>query len=310
MDANPEIVVTPDGAPSEPAAMASPRRAPAGYELVDCGEGRRLERFGPHLLDRPAPATAELPLADPSAWRRADARYLRAAGGRGHWEGHGLEDGWPVAVDDLVLECRPLPTGGVGLFPEHAPVWRWARRAAERRPGLRLLNLFAHTGALTLAAAAGGARVAHVDAARSAVAWARANAAASGLADRPIRWLVDDAEGFVARELRRGSRYDAIVLDPPSYGHGPGGSAWRLEERLPDLLRGVVALGGLRPDLLVVTAHTPGYDADRLRRTLLEAFPPTERRTGQVDAGPLELRAASGAVLPSGAYARWRGPKG
>lgn len=288
--------------------METPRGiAPGDVALVDCGSGRRLDRFGPYLLDRPAPAAERIVRADPASWRGADARFERGPGGSGRWEGWGGQaQPWSVEIEGLTLECRATDTGQVGLFLEHLPAWRWVRRyaATAGRP-VRLLNLFAYTGGLTLAAAAAGAEVVHVDASRSAVAWARRNAELSALADRPVRWIVDDTEAFVARELRRGNRYDAVVLDPPSYGHAPDRSAWRLEERLPDLLRACVAVTGGAPGLLVVTAHTPGFDAETLGRVLLEAFAPDAARRGRLDAGPLELRAESGATLPAGAFARW-----
>lgn len=273
-------------------------------ELLDCGDGRRLERYGALVLDRPAPAVAGVAPLDPGAWRRADARYDRGAG----WEGRrATAEPWEVRFEGLALECRLTETGGVGLFPEHRPVIGWIVRRAEAQPGLRLLNLFAHTGALTLAAARAGAKVTHLDGSRTAVAWARGNAARTGLGESPVRWLVDDAEGFVARELRRGRRYDGIALDPPSYGHGPGRERWRLEERLVDLLRSCAAL--LEPagrTFLVVTAHTPGWDGARLGTTLLEAIGPEARKRGDLETGALSLTAASGAILPAGASARWR----
>lgn len=272
--------------------------------LVDCGEGRRLERLGSRLVDRPAPAVADFAQRDPSAWVAADLRYDRADG----WTGRAGLDPWTVTIDDLTLELRPAERGQVGLFPESVPLWRWASRRAAAQPGLRLLNLFAYTGGLTLAAAAAGANVAHVDASRTAVAWARANAARSGLEGAPIRWLVDDADAFVAREVRRGRRYDAIALDPPTYGHGPGRDAWRIEERLGPLLRGCAALLDDGPGFLLVSAHTPGWDPVRLGAELLEAFSPDRRRTARLESGVLGLDAVSGAYLPAGAYARWRRP--
>lgn len=275
--------------------------------LLDCGDGRRLDRFGGVVLDRPAPAVeGETPL-DPPAWRRAVARYERGGG----WYGRSVpEEPWIVGVEGLRLELRLTDTGQVGLFPEHVPLWRWVARRAEARSGLRLLNLFAYTGGLTLAAARAGASVTHVDGSRTAVAWARRNAELSGLADAPVRWIADDAAVFVARELRRGRRYDGVVLDPPSYGHGGRGGVWRLEERLPDLLRSCSALLEDGSGFLVLTAHTPGWDGARLGTSLLEAFPPEVRRRGALETGALSLDAVSGAILPAGAFARIRPDRG
>jgi 23S rRNA (cytosine1962-C5)-methyltransferase len=177
--------------------------------------------------------------------------------------------------------------------------------AAGRDDAPAILNLFGHTGGATLAAASAGASVVHVDASRIAVAWARRNAQLSGLADSPIRWLVEDVEAFVARELRRDRAYLGVILDPPTYGHGPRREQWRLEERLPDLLRACASLLAGHPAFVLLTAHTPGFGPDRLREELALAMPPDELRRGRLQAGTLELVAESGAVLPSGAYARW-----
>lgn len=278
--------------------------------LVDRGDGRRLDRLGPYLVDRPAPAADRLTKADPLAWDTADARYERAPGRAGRWDPADIPgERWEAVVEGLVLELRLTETGGVGLFPEQVPMWRWAhRRLASHSPRTEppaLLNLFAHTGGLTLAAARAGAAVVHVDASRTAVAWARRNAELSGLDDAPIRWIVDDVEAFVRRELRRGRRYDAVALDPPSYGHGPRGEPWRLEDRLSDLLAASIAVTTGRRTLVLVTAHTPGVDGERLGRELAAVLPPEERGRGLLETGALEERAVAGGVLPGGAFARW-----
>ncbi|HXG26550.1 MAG TPA: class I SAM-dependent methyltransferase, partial [Candidatus Binatia bacterium] len=211
------------------------RGEPGGYELLDAGDGRRLERFGRRVVDRPAPAALEA-RRDFHAWRASDLRFDP---GRG-WTAAGKpvepagDEPWVLVVDGLRLELRPTDSGGLGLYPEHAANLAWVADRVRERVAARsatgeardagsvdppaVLHLFAHTGLLTLAAARAGAAVAHVDAARGAVEWARRNAALSGLEDRPVRWLVDDAAAFVAREARRGRRYDGIVLDPPSFG--------------------------------------------------------------------------------------------
>ena len=270
-----------------------------GYELLDAGDGRRLERFGALIVDRPA-ADADEPARDPDAWRSADLEFVR---GRGWAAASGdVPASWQVDDGDLRFELRPTPTGQVGLFPEQSPNRAWVRDAiAGMPPGAAVLNLFAYTGAASLSAAAAGASVTHVDGSRPAVGWARRNAELSGLADRPIRWIVDDVEAFVGREGRRGRRYDAVVLDPPSYGHGAGGRTWRLEERLPGLLALCAGLTGDRPAFVVLTAHTPGFGPDRLGDELAAAF---RRRAADADVGTLGLRARSGAHLRLGAYAR------
>jgi 23S rRNA (cytosine1962-C5)-methyltransferase len=269
------------------------------YALLDVGDGRRLERFGALVVDRPAPM-AEEPVRDPTAWARADLVFRRYVG----WTAIGESEPAPWVVDegDLRFELRPTDTGQVGLFPEQGPNRAWVRDAVAELGGApNVLNLFAYTGALTLAAAAAGASVTHVDGSRPTVAWARRNAALSGLAERPIRWIVDDADAFVAREIRRERRYDALVLDPPSYGHGHGGRSWRLEERLPELLAAGAIVTGLDPAFVVLTAHTPGFGPDRLAEAMAAAF---RRRAADLEAGELGLVARSGARLRLGAYAR------
>lgn len=271
------------------------------YELLDAGDGRRLERFGPHVVDRPAVA-ADGPIRDPATWSQATIRFDRYAG----WEPAGATvEPWSVRLAGLTFELRATDTGQVGLFPEQAPNWRWLRErvgaAAAGDAGVSVVNLFAYTGASTLAAAAAGASVAHVDASRPAVGWARRNAELSDLAGKPVRWLVDDGEAFIARELRRGRRYDGFVLDPPSYGHGAGGRTWRLEERLDPLLAACAAVASAHP-FVVLTAHTPGFAAARLADAIGAAFGAPRR---DVDAGDLVLSARSGARLALGSFARW-----
>jgi 23S rRNA (cytosine1962-C5)-methyltransferase len=273
-----------------------------GYELIDAGDGRRLERFGEVVVDRPA-AGADEPIRSPDSWRDAKLRYERDRGwsAASRAASGAIPASWHLDEGDLRFELRPTPTGQVGLFPEQAPNRAWVRDLVAGLSAPSVLNLFAYTGAMTVSLAAAGASVTHVDGARPTVAWARHNAELSGLGDRPIRWIVDDVEGFVAREGRRERRYDGVVLDPPSYGHGAGGRTWRLEDRLPDLLGASAALTGLRPAFVVLTAHTPGFWPDRLAEMLAAAY---RRRSTDVDAGELGLRARSGAHLRLGAYAR------
>jgi 23S rRNA (cytosine1962-C5)-methyltransferase len=264
------------------------------YELLDAGDGRRLERFGDHVVDRPAPTAWFEPRAR-SRWAEADLRFDRNVG----WTGSGLaatSTGWVVEIADVRMELRPTDAGQVGLFPEHATMLPWLIDRVRKRDEPSILNLFAYTGLITLALARAGAAVAHVDAARSAVAWARRNAALTGLEDRPIRWLVDDARAFVAREVRRGRRYHGVVLDPPTYGHGTGGKAWRLDRDLEPLLADIRRL--MVPDgFLLLTAHAETTLPDVLGGSL----GPT------AETGEVELIAASGTRLSLGAFARVEG---
>ena len=236
------------------------------YELLDFGDGRRLERFGELTLDRPCPAAGE-PKAEPSLWKDAAARYDGARATDGAWrprKAPGAACRVPLKLGEFTLGVTPSPAGQVGLFPEQLASWRWiaerTARLAATRPDdpPRVLNLFGYTGGSTLAAAVAGAAVTHVDASKPSVALARENAAASGLGDAPIRWLVEDAVRYCEREVKRDSRYDAVVLDPPSYGHGPKGEEWRLERDLPKLLDVCATLVDRTPQFFLATCHTPG----------------------------------------------------
>ncbi len=224
----------------------------------------------------------------------------------GGWTGNPVP--WPVTIEGLTLEVRPTSSGGLGIYPEHAANLAWLARQIQARPGQpggerpSVLNLFGHTGLVTLAAARAGAAVTHVDAARSAVAWARRNAALSGLADRPTRWLVDDARTFVAREARRGRRYAGIVLYPPSFGRA-GRRRWRLEEELPALLEACRAVAA-EDAFVLLTAHTTGFAGEALAGTVAAAFPTRRSRTA---VEPLALDATSGARLDLGWSVRLAG---
>jgi 23S rRNA (cytosine1962-C5)-methyltransferase len=274
-----------------------------GYALLDVGGGARLERFGVRVADRPLPVALGT-RRDPEAWRSADLRFDRDGG----WSGEpAARTPWPIEIDGMTLELRPTEAGQVGLFPEHAAMLPWLRDRVAARNELTeapaVLHLFAYTGLATLAMAASGAEITHVDAARPAIAWARRNAELSGLADHPIRWIVDDAVAFTERELRRGRRYAGLVLDPPSYGHGPGGAAWRLDGDLAPLLATAARL--LVPDgFALLTAHTPGFDAARLASLLGGAL---RRRSSDVEAGELELTTPDGRRVAFGAFARTAG---
>jgi len=280
---------------------------PGSYELIDAGDDRRLERFGQAVVDRPAP-TALAPRRDTAAWERATARFSpgRDADSRGWAFTAPLPDPWTVDLDGAIFELRATDTGQVGLFPEQAINWTWLRdRIVERLAAgpVRVLHLFAYTGGATLAAAAAGGSVVHVDASRPSVAWARRNAERSDLADRPIRWLVDDVAAFAAREARRRRRYQGLVLDPPTYGHGPRGETWHLAEDLDALLATCSALLD-RDAFALLTAHTPGEHPERLSRRLLNLRPAT---TEGVEMGQLCLDARSGTRLHLGAWARLGG---
>ena len=283
-------------------SSAAGRAERTDVELLDAGEGRRLERFGPKVVDRPAP-TALAWLRDLAAWRNADLRFDPEVGwstGNPDGDAAAAAAPWPVEIAGLTMEVRPTVSGGLGLYPEHVAnlAWLEARIGERRETGSRdgtptVLNLFAHTGLATLSAARAGAEVAHFDGARTAIAWARRNAELSGLADRPIRWLVDDAASFVAREARRGRRYAGIVLDPPSFGHAKG-RRWRLEDELPWLLAACARIL-VEDGFVLLTAHTTGLDGAALAGLARVVFPGAD-----VSPGELELTATSGTRLELG----------
>ncbi|MCX7425425.1 MAG: class I SAM-dependent methyltransferase [Planctomycetia bacterium] len=274
------------------------------YQLWDFGDGRRLESFGPWRLDRPCPTAEGMPQADPEAWQRIDARFERTDGENGQWSGgDAMPETWTIAHGALRLELKCSPFGHVGVFAEQAANWDWitGQVEASAEPP-KVLNLFAYTGGSTLAAAAAGAEVVHVDAARNTVAWARRNAELSGLADAPIRWIAEDARKFVRRELDRGNTYDAVILDPPSYGHGPRGEVWQLSQHLAGLVAMCGRLTAGRRRFMLVTCHTPGVGPDDLARLLVADLGVS---AGHVTAAAMSLDATTGRKLSSGVVARW-----
>ena len=272
------------------------------YELLDASCGERLERWGDKILIRPDPQILWDSGHSHPLWKSAHARYLRSKTGGGHWEtNRPLPDVWEIGYRDLRFRLKPMGFKHTGLFPEQAVNWDWMAKAVRQadRP-IKVLNLFGYTGAATLALAEAGAAVTHVDASKGMVAWGKENAALSGLADRPIRWLVDDCGKFVAREQRRGNTYDAIVMDPPSYGRGPGGEVWKLEDQIDGFLSECLRLLSDRPLFVVVNSYTTGLSPSAMAYMLA-------RRLGQtVTADEIGLPVTqTGLTLPCGATAIW-----
>jgi len=275
------------------------------YQLLDFGDGRKLERFGPFLMDRPATARCARHRSQPSLWSTAHARYNRVRGEQGIWvPADAVPRSWTIRHATTTLEVRPNPFGHVGVFPEQAENWDWISRQVSRAGrSLKVLNLFAYTGGGTLTAAACGAEVVHVDAARNVVDWARRNAQLSGLGGSAIRWIVEDARKFVRRELQRGNRYHAVILDPPSYGHGPRGEAWRIARDLLPLLASCAELTRGERVFVLLTCHSPGLGPAQLRGMLAESG--LSGGPNRAVARPLDLVMPNGLRLPSGVVAHW-----
>jgi len=288
----------------EPAVMRT--AGWADYDLVDSGGGRKLERFGRYRVVRPEPQCLWRPRLPEAAWAQDDAVFdPEGEDDAGRWRCPG-ETPAPFALSwrSVAFNARFTPFRHLGFFPEQAANWAWLddRIRAVDRP-LRVLNLFAYTGVATLVCAAAGATVAHVDASRRAVGWARENADLSGLADRPVRWLTEDARKWVAREARREARYDGVILDPPKYGRGPGGEVWRLLEDLPELMRGVAGL--LSPDasFVLVNAYAERISGLALAGLAAEAL---AGHGGRIGWGELALaERESGRAVGVSFFARW-----
>jgi len=277
------------------------------YELLDFGAGRKLERFGPWIVDRPSPAAQDHVQRQPEMWSQAVARYVRSDNQRGAWSHAGeIATEWTVSCGPFALELKLTEYGQVGLFPEQADNWNWiAGQVRAAAAPIKVLNLFGYTGGSTLAAAAAGAEVTHVDAAAGVVAWARRNAQLSGLSEAPIRWITEDARKFARRELKRGHHYDAVILDPPSYGHGPGGEAWKLDEHLSELLSMCDELTAARRQFLLLTCHSGelAYAPALLKHAI--AHLPGLRGEGRLSGADMRLRSASGNWLHCGAAIRY-----
>ena len=276
------------------------------YELLDASRGERLERWGDIILIRPDPQILwDTPRKDPR-WKQAHARYHRSNTGGGQWERYRpIPDSWQIQYGDLKFALKPMGFKHTGLFPEQAVNWDLMASLIKKegRP-VRVLNLFGYTGAATLACVAAGAHVTHVDASKGMVAWGKENAVSSGLADKPMRWLVDDCLKFVQREQRRGNTYDAILMDPPSYGRGPGGEVWKLEEQIYPLVAECVKLLSDDPLFFLINSYTTGLSPSVMQYVLGTLLP--KRIGGHLSADEIGLPVTnSGLVLPCGATALW-----
>ena len=281
------------------------------YRLVDSGRGRKLESFGPIMVDRPEPQALWRPRLEMTRWSAAHAVFSGDGEEEtGKWRrDRPVPDSWPMAVAGVTMQGRLASFRHLGLFPEQLPHWQWMEHAIDRaRPRIgdarpRVLNLFAYTGAASLIAARAGAEVVHVDASKKAVSWARENQAASKLTDAPIRWIVEDARKFVAREVRRRRTYHIVVVDPPKFGRGPEGEVWELFEHLPPLLADCAQLLDNRFSALVLTAYAIRASALAIGQLAVDVL---GERGGMFDVGELAIRGHEGQrCVPTSLYARW-----
>ena len=280
---------------------------PDDYVLLDSGDGRKLERFGKYVLARPCSQAVWQPSLPQSAWEQAHAAFDRADGNQWHNRG-ALPSAWTIRIADIAFKLSGTDFGHLGIFPEQREQWQWiretVRRACETRGrAVQVLNLFAYSGGATLAAALGGAEVCHLDASKGMVQWARENAAFNGLQQHPVRWIADDAHGFMERELRRGRTYDAIILDPPTFGRGTQNEVYKIEADLTATLSLCMSLLSKNPLFVLLSAHTPGFTPTVLHNLLRQS---TAKLGGVVESGEMLLAGDAPFPLPSGAYARWR----
>ena len=275
------------------------------YELLDCSDGEKLERWGNIILIRPDPQVLWQTERVNPLWYNAHARYHRSKSGGGHWETYKkVPDVWSIKYKNLTFNLKPMGFKHTGLFPEQAVNWDLMSSLIRERQGAKVLNLFGYTGAATLACAAAGASVTHVDASKGMVLWAKDNAAACGLSDRPIRWLVDDCVKFVKREIRRGNRYDGIVMDPPSYGRGPDGEVWKIEEQIYELLTLCEQLLSDEPLFFLLNSYTAGLSPSVMKYLVSSVI--ADKRGGSVECDEIGIPVTdSKLVLPCGNTAVW-----
>mgnify|MGYP000369230350 CR=1 FL=1 len=280
------------------------------YEVIDTSEGEKLERWGTYLLVRPDPQVIWNTPKKEKGWRKTNAHYHRSKKGGGEWEFFNLPEQWTIQYKDLTFNLKPFSFKHTGLFPEQATNWDWfghlISEKVKKNPDkpVKVLNLFAYTGGATVACAAAGAQVCHVDAAKGMVNWARENARVSGLSDAPVRWIIDDCAKFVEREIRRGSKYDAVIMDPPSYGRGPGGEIWKLEDNVYDLITLTEQVLSDDPLFFAINSYTEGLSPAVMEYIVKTTLCPTAGGHTHCDEIGLPV-SATGGVVPCGATAIW-----
>ena len=275
------------------------------YEILDMANGEKLERWGNIYLVRPDPQIIWKDKSFPEKWNKANARYNRSSSGGGGWNyKKKLPDAWQIKYKDLTFNIKPMGFKHTGLFPEQAVNWDWMmdKIRSEKRE-IKVLNLFAYTGGATVACLSAGASVCHVDSSKGMVAWAKENVQSSGLSDRPVRFIIDDVTKFVQRELRRGNTYDAIIMDPPSYGRGKNGEVWQFESGLEDLVELCTNVLSDNPLFFLINSYTTGISSKVLENILSLKI---KRKNGKISSGEIGLPMTdSGLVLPAGIFGRW-----
>ncbi|MBU1146367.1 class I SAM-dependent methyltransferase [Patescibacteria group bacterium] len=272
------------------------------YELLDSGEGEKLERYGRFIFSRPDPQ-ALWPKLNLSAWKKVDGEFRRSAEAAEWKIKREVPGRWQINLAGLDFWIKPTTFKHLGIFPEQVGNWEWIKNlvsGAKRK--IYVINLFGYTGGATLAAAASGAEVCHLDGSKVAITWARDNAALSKLGKKPIRWILEDAVKFVKREIKRGRHYDGIVLDPPAFGHGPGGELWKIEDNFLELIDLCFKLLSNKPLFFLINGYASGYSATAYKNNLL---PLLEKYGGTLEAGELTIEEKSGRLLPCGIFARW-----
>lgn len=281
------------------------------YEVLDCSNGEKLERWGDYILVRPDPQVIWDTPKTLKGWKKMNGHYHRSSRGGGEWEFFNLPEQWTINYKSLTFNLKPFSFKHTGLFPEQATNWDWfsdliskEKNKRDNDNPVKVLNLFAYTGGATLAAAAAGANVTHVDASKGMVNWAKENAVSSGLKDAPIRWLVDDCVKFVEREIRRGNKYDAIIMDPPSYGRGPKGEIWKIEDSIHSFVKLCTQILSDKPLFFLINSYTTGLAPSVL--TYMIEIEVCKKFGGHVEAQEIGLPVSSnGLVLPCGASGRW-----
>ena len=275
------------------------------YEILDMANGEKLERWGNIYLVRPDPQIIWKDKSYPEKWKKANARYNRSSSGGGGWTyGKKLPDSWQIKYKNLTFNIKPMGFKHTGLFPEQAVNWDWMiDKIKNSKREIKVLNLFAYTGGATVACLSAGASVCHVDSSKGMVAWAKENVQSSGLSDRPVRFIIDDVTKFVQREIRRGNFYDAIIMDPPSYGRGKNGEVWQFENNLEDLVELCSNVLSDNPLFFLINSYTTGISSKVLENILSLKI---RRKNGVISSGEIGLPMTdSKLVLPAGIYGRW-----